>query len=521
MRFCLLLRLTTPKLRYKYFNLTKLKMNKRCESDWQLKKEKLTERGKYLLESGLWSDCKFLVGEIPNQQELAAHKIFLTMASPVFEVMFHGEMAERNIITVNDIQPDAFKAMLLYVYSDIVDLQSFDQACELCYVAKKYMMPHLVKICTDYIWKDLNEENACRAFEFGRLFEESILMDKSMVIICAETKHILEDPKFTEVELTTLLAILDQDKLNIDSEMQLFNAVHKWAVAECKRKEMPADNSDSLRSIALPAVQKLRFLTMKPSEFSTIPAKSQLLQQSEAFAILMNLCSDKENFPMPVSFSTSITPRYKVMNEIVNFQPNYCERTILQQTAIHNFGNSESSLSFKVNRDVLILGIQVHSQVLAQSHSQNMFTSYKDLALNHPNGLLNCTFQGHGEENNTGNHKDPSQNTTYRESLYAQLLGDDNSCITFCHFQKSVHWNKILDVHFNVPYKVINNKTYKVNVILRKSGWYPMGKYIHSTNTCGPVTFTFSNEENQQSQLPQLSQLDQQFCFVHSIIFYV
>lgn len=68
------------------------------------------------------------------------------------------------------------------MYTDIVNLQSFDQACELCYVAKKYMMPHLVKICTEYLWKDLNEENACRAFEFGRLFEEPILMDKSMLV---------------------------------------------------------------------------------------------------------------------------------------------------------------------------------------------------------------------------------------------------------------------------------------------------------------------------------------------------
>lgn len=35
-------------------------------SDWQLKNEKLSERGKYLLDSGLWSDCKFIVGIEPN-----------------------------------------------------------------------------------------------------------------------------------------------------------------------------------------------------------------------------------------------------------------------------------------------------------------------------------------------------------------------------------------------------------------------------------------------------------------------
>lgn len=34
--------------------------------DWQLTKSSLCERGQYLLESGLWSDCQFVVGLSPN-----------------------------------------------------------------------------------------------------------------------------------------------------------------------------------------------------------------------------------------------------------------------------------------------------------------------------------------------------------------------------------------------------------------------------------------------------------------------
>ena len=34
--------------------------------DWQLTKASLCERGQYLLESGLWSDCQFIVGLSPN-----------------------------------------------------------------------------------------------------------------------------------------------------------------------------------------------------------------------------------------------------------------------------------------------------------------------------------------------------------------------------------------------------------------------------------------------------------------------
>lgn len=36
--------------------------------DWQTQKQKVNERGKYLLESGLWSDSKFVVGLEPNER---------------------------------------------------------------------------------------------------------------------------------------------------------------------------------------------------------------------------------------------------------------------------------------------------------------------------------------------------------------------------------------------------------------------------------------------------------------------
>ena len=34
--------------------------------DWQMTKQNLSERGQYLLETGIWSDCTFVVGLPPN-----------------------------------------------------------------------------------------------------------------------------------------------------------------------------------------------------------------------------------------------------------------------------------------------------------------------------------------------------------------------------------------------------------------------------------------------------------------------
>lgn len=81
--------------------------------DWQISRKEVRQRAQYLLETGQWSDCKFLVGSESNQQVLEAHKLFLAISSPVFEAMFYGNMAEKNdTIPILDVQPDAFKALL-------------------------------------------------------------------------------------------------------------------------------------------------------------------------------------------------------------------------------------------------------------------------------------------------------------------------------------------------------------------------------------------------------------------------
>lgn len=48
------------------------------------------------------------------------------------------------------------------------------------------MLPHLVEECTKYLWSDLYPKNACRAYEFAKLFEEPMLMDK-----CIRVKRVL------------------------------------------------------------------------------------------------------------------------------------------------------------------------------------------------------------------------------------------------------------------------------------------------------------------------------------------
>ena len=56
-----------------------------------------------------WSDVRFLV----DGQTVYAHKVILTMGSPVFESMFFGELKEQSdVIEIEDLSLVGFKNAL-------------------------------------------------------------------------------------------------------------------------------------------------------------------------------------------------------------------------------------------------------------------------------------------------------------------------------------------------------------------------------------------------------------------------
>lgn len=445
-------------------------------SDWQVHKKTIGERGRYLLETAIWSDCKFVVGTTTHQQVFHGHKLLLAMASPVFEAMFFGGMAEKNEpIPILDVQPDAFKALLEYIYTDRINLESFDNACELCYVAKKYMLPHLVEECTKFLWNDLYPKNACRAYEFARLFEEPVLMEKCLKIISNETELVLQEPSFEEIELPTLSTILDLDELSVESELELFNAVQRWAMRECNRKGLSADDNKALRSVLGTVLGKVRFLTLSPAQFAEGPALSPLLSQDESFSVLMNISSstpDTRKVPMPEGFSSCREPRKKPASEAANEIPSgqviqeghkyYCLRSIIYHPHILNTSILDCCVSFTVNRDICILGVQVPTQVLGADAESPTYTIIRSRG----------------------------QTESYTELIYAHLLDSDGSRLTYTHLTSRVNYGSLVEIVFNRSIYIQRNKVYRVGVVLNKGGWYPMGTCTQRM-PCDSVFFTF------------------------------
>ncbi|VAI03809.1 unnamed protein product [Triticum turgidum subsp. durum] len=118
--------------------------------------------GKLLLE-GKGSDVTFSVGG----KTFAAHKIILVARSHVFEAELYGGMKETKAesITVEDMQPAAFKALLHFVYTDsLPDVGDFggddyvEMIRHLLVAADRYAMDRLKLICQNILGKNLAME---------------------------------------------------------------------------------------------------------------------------------------------------------------------------------------------------------------------------------------------------------------------------------------------------------------------------------------------------------------------------
>ncbi|XP_038074219.1 BTB/POZ domain-containing protein 6-like [Patiria miniata] len=254
--------------------------------NWQTKGATVRERNAYLFNNDLMSDVKFLVGPKSGAQRVPAHKYILASGSSVFFAMFYGDLAENQTeIVIPDVEPQAFLTLLKYLYCDEVDLTP-DNVLTTLYAAKKYIVPHLAQACVSFLERSLSARNACVLLSQSHLFEEPDLMQRCWEVIDAQAEVALASDSFLEVDHKTLESILMRETLNV-KEIVLFQAVSRWADAECNRKGLHP-NPENKRKVLSKALYLVRIPTMPVGEFANEAAQCGLLTLQETTDVFLH-----------------------------------------------------------------------------------------------------------------------------------------------------------------------------------------------------------------------------------------
>ncbi|CAL5011203.1 unnamed protein product [Urochloa decumbens] len=146
-----------------------------------------------LLESEEGADVTFKV----EDQMFRAHKIVLAVRSPVFKAELYGPMRNkrRRSITVEDMQPAVFKALLHFIYKDLMPVmdnldedESKDMVKHLLVAADRYAMERMKLICEDILCKRLDVESVAATLALADQHHCSKLKDACIEFINSCTR---------------------------------------------------------------------------------------------------------------------------------------------------------------------------------------------------------------------------------------------------------------------------------------------------------------------------------------------
>ncbi|UYV76842.1 BTBD1 [Cordylochernes scorpioides] len=243
------------------------------------------ERFSYIFNKEILSDVRFIVGRGPQQQCIPAHRLVLSVGSPVFDTMFNGSMAtSATEIELPDVEPPAFLALLKFLYSDEVQFGP-ETVMMTLYTAKKYAVPALEKHCVDFLKANLNPDNAFMLLTQARLFDEPQLAALCLETIDKNTAESLTAEGFTDIDHDTLSVVLKRDALMI-REVKLFNAVLRWSEQECLRQNLPV-NPENQRKVLGSALYHVRFPLMTVEEFASGAAQCGVLCDREVVSLFL------------------------------------------------------------------------------------------------------------------------------------------------------------------------------------------------------------------------------------------
>uniref|UniRef100_A0A669D4E6 BTB domain containing 2 n=1 Tax=Oreochromis niloticus TaxID=8128 RepID=A0A669D4E6_ORENI len=303
--------------------------------NWQATKSTVKERFAFLFNNEVLSDVHFLVGKGMGVQRIPAHRFVLAVGSAVFDAMFNGGMATTSTeIELPDVEPAAFLALLKFLYSDEVQIGP-ETVMTTLYTAKKYAVPAL-EAHLPY----LNCSCHLKPLTYLLCLEN---IDKN-------TGDALAAEGFTDIDLDTLVAVLERDTLGV-REVRLFSAAVRWAEAEAHRQQLQP-TPENKRKVLGKALTLIRFPLMTIEEFAAGPAQSSILTDREVVSLFLH-------------FTVNPKPHVDFID-----RPRCCLRG--KECSITRFGQVESRwgysgtsdrIRFSVNRRIFVVGFGLYGSI--------------------------------------------------------------------------------------------------------------------------------------------------------------
>uniref|UniRef100_A0A0K2UJY5 BTB domain-containing protein n=1 Tax=Lepeophtheirus salmonis TaxID=72036 RepID=A0A0K2UJY5_LEPSM len=386
----------------------------------------ISKRYEELLESGLFSDVTFLVGEesaYDSSGRFSAHKCILGSVSPVFAKMLSEDSKAIKMpnpssygfkgivkwiytpqnsleydgilnkdcdgsnkwaveLCVPDMSPSIFKDVLKWMYTGEIDL-SIDNVFAILHGADKYELTCLMEKCISFTKQNVETKSLCPLFCKAKQHNTSELLSWIDDRIGMNANIINASNSFLEIkDNETLKDILAIDNLDLD-EIDVFKTACRWVSIRSKDKEENHEEID-LRGILGPALYSIRFPLLTPSQIVSDVLPSGLLKDQEVVDVLkcISKLHSTDLFSMKTRIRNCCRFKSKAISPISSLHHSI-ELRVDQPILIHGYGiytsssdSNNSRLAGQINLDS-VDSKDVNECAKATYFSINHVQSYK------------------------------------------------------------------------------------------------------------------------------------------------
>ena len=253
------------------------------QENWQTKCTSIKHRMKYIFNTELQSDVKFIVpvsNGVSESNVISAHKLVLAIGSPVFFAMFYGQIADaRDSIELPDCEYEGVLELFRFIYSDEVELTG-SNVMHVLYLAKKYLVPSLAEKCAEFLLKNLDTSNVFAILPYAQKFEDKELENRCWEVIDLHTEEVVISDYFIGAERSLVESVVKRGRLNV-KEVELFKAVNRWAEKKIEKQGIALDGKAKRRIIGEEILKEIRFPVMSLEEFAGVVIDSNILNIQE------------------------------------------------------------------------------------------------------------------------------------------------------------------------------------------------------------------------------------------------
>ncbi|XP_015752979.1 PREDICTED: BTB/POZ domain-containing protein 1-like isoform X4 [Acropora digitifera] len=323
------------------------------QENWQTKCTSISQRTKYIFNTALLSDVKFIVSVSNGESEskvIPAHKLVLAIGSPVFFAMFCGQMADtRDSIELPDCEYEGVLELFRFIYSDEVKLTG-SNVMHVLYLAKKYVVPLLAEKCAEFLRKNVDASSAFSILSHSQKFEDKDLENRCWKVVEVKTEEALASDDFVVIERSLVESVVKSEKLNV-KEVELFKAVNRWAEKNIEKQGIASDGNAKRAIIGEEILKEIRFPLMSQEEFARFVIDSNILNVQEVGDMIKHY-SQVLTSPLPYLQS----PRIGVLKRACRFK-NFKQHPAPGSSGKWGYGSMPDSLILSVNKVISLHGV--------------------------------------------------------------------------------------------------------------------------------------------------------------------